>query len=549
MKIMHKSAALAAAMILTAGISVQAADVIVHVTGSADWGHDVSAWGKISGKAIAGALEGQDLNVDSLTVGGHSVDFGGLDDLKGKVDSNSKDITDLQGDVKTNSQNITGLQKQFGDLSTNYNTTRDVVTELYNKVSGTDGLESQVSQNTTQIGDLDSQINGDNGLNEQVSDLSSNYNNTRNVVAELYDKVSAPDGLESKVSQNTTQIGALDSQINGDNGLAEKVDSNFEAIEGLRQKVDTDTVNADTVNADTVNAGTVNGDSLSIAGGKFQVAENGDVYAQNGNSQFQVRDDYLGMNYGPNTYIGLNEDGVSISSKGYQIDGATGDIATDGTLSVGQGANINGGLAVNGGANINGGLTVDGMDVGGSIAQNTTDIKKNTAAINQETADRTAADQILQQGIQNNSNAISSLNSRVSDLSGEIDNVGAISAALAGLHPLDYDGTGSKFQLAAAMGDYDGSQAAAIGGFYHFNEDVMMSVGGATVFDGNKKTAFNVGVSFRVGSGSSAKRLNSDDVIAQLAAMNDKIAALEAENQKLTEKVAALQDSEAAPKA
>ncbi len=179
----------------------------------------------------------------------------------------------------------------------------------------------------------------------------------------------------------------------------------------------------------------------------------------------------------------------------------------------------------------------------------TTGINLNTSAIEQEEKDRVAADLQLQQGIQNNSNAISSLNSRVSDLGGEIDNVGAISAALAGLHPLNYDGTGSKFQLAAAMGDYDGSQAAAIGGFYHFNEDVMMSVGGATAFDGDKKAAFNVGVSFRVGSGSSAKRLNSDDVIAQLAAMNDKIAALEAENQKLTEKVAALQDSEAAPKA
>lgn len=186
----------------------------------------------------------------------------------------------------------------------------------------------------------------------------------------------------------------------------------------------------------------------------------------------------------------------------------------------------------------------------------TTGINLNTSAIEQEEKDRVAADKNLQnqittnkEGIAANSNAISSLNSRVSDLGGEIDNVGAISAALAGLHPLDYNGTGSKFQLAAAMGDYDGSQAAAIGGFYHFNEDVMMSVGGATAFDGDKKAAFNVGVSFRVGRSSSAKRLNSDDVIAQLEAMNNKIAALEAENQKLTEKVAALQNSEAAQKA
>ena len=143
--------------------------------------------------------------------------------------------------------------------------------------------------------------------------------------------------------------------------------------------------------------------------------------------------------------------------------------------------------------------------------------------------------------IQNNSNRINALSDRVSDLGGEIDNVGAISAALAGLHPLDYDGTGSKFQLAAAMGNYDGTQAAAIGGFYHFNEDVMMSVGGATSFGGDNKSAFNVGVSFRVGQGSSGRKVSSDDVLAQLEAMNEKIAALEAENQSLSEKVAALE--------
>ena len=98
-----------------------------------------------------------------------------------------------------------------------------------------------------------------------------------------------------------------------------------------------------------------------------------------------------------------------------------------------------------------------------------------------------------------------SLDSRVDDLGGEIDQVGAISAALAGLHPLDYDGTGSKFQLSAAMGSYDSSQAAAIGAFYHFNRDVMLSLGGATSFEGDKKTAANIGVTFRVGEGASGK--------------------------------------------
>ena len=144
--------------------------------------------------------------------------------------------------------------------------------------------------------------------------------------------------------------------------------------------------------------------------------------------------------------------------------------------------------------------------------------------------------------IQQNSQAINSLGHRVSDLGDEIDSVGAISAALAGLHPLDYDGTGSKFQISAAMGTYDGTQAAAIGGFYHFNRDVMMSLGGATSFEGDKKTAANIGVTFRVGEGASGKTV-SNDILARLEAMDQKIAALEQENKELKNVLGAIDTS------
>ena len=128
------------------------------------------------------------------------------------------------------------------------------------------------------------------------------------------------------------------------------------------------------------------------------------------------------------------------------------------------------------------------------------------------------------------------IGNRFDELGSEIDSVGTISAALAGLHPLDYDGTGSKFQLSAAVGSYDGTQAAAVGGFYHFNEDVMMSVGGATAFEGAHKTAANIGVTFRVGQGSSGKRLSSDAVMAQLEEMNRKIQAMDEKINSLEQK-------------
>ena len=134
---------------------------------------------------------------------------------------------------------------------------------------------------------------------------------------------------------------------------------------------------------------------------------------------------------------------------------------------------------------------------------------------------------------------VNHLSDRVSDLGDEVDNVGAISAALAGLHPLDYDGTGSKFQLSAAMGAYDGSQAMAIGGFYHFNEDVMLSLSGATAFDGDHKTAGNIGVTFRVGQGGGHKAV-TPDVQAKLDAQDEKIAQQDAQLAEQNERIAEL---------
>ena len=230
-------------------------------------------------------------------------------------------------------------------------------------------------------------------------------------------------------------------------------------------------------------------------------------------------------------------------------------------------ADKDGNVTIDGNLDVNGGLTVgdtviSGEDLAGvaDISGIKTDVKTNASNITalqdkvgsgdikvkdangSAVTNLTDAVNANYTQIQNNSNAISSLGNRVSDLGDEIDSVGAISAALAGLHPLDYDGTGSKFQISAAMGTYDGTQAAAIGGFYHFNRDVMLSLGGATSFEGDKKTAANIGVTFRVGEGASGKSV-SDDVMARLEAMDQKIAALEQENKDLKNVLGAIDTS------
>ena len=186
-------------------------------------------------------------------------------------------------------------------------------------------------------------------------------------------------------------------------------------------------------------------------------------------------------------------------------------------------------------------LTVRNIDVEQAITDNKTAISDNKAAITNETNDRVAADAKLSNRISDNSSAIQSLRHDVSDLGTEIDNVGAISAALAGLHPLDWNGSGSKFQLSAAAGTYDGKQAMALGGFYHPNRNMLLSLGVSSSLGSDRKTAGNVGITFRVGKGSNGTV--SDDVAERLAAMDQKISQLESQNQKLTSMLAIVDPS------
>lgn len=103
------------------------------------------------------------------------------------------------------------------------------------------------------------------------------------------------------------------------------------------------------------------------------------------------------------------------------------------------------------------------------------------------------------QAIANNATNISSLSHSISNLDNRVNKVGAGAAALAALHPLDFD-PDAKWDFAAGYGNYRGANAAAVGAYYRPNEDTMFSVGGTF---GNGENMVNAGVSFKLGSGSS----------------------------------------------
>ena len=108
-------------------------------------------------------------------------------------------------------------------------------------------------------------------------------------------------------------------------------------------------------------------------------------------------------------------------------------------------------------------------------------------------------------------------NSRINQLGGEVKHVGSISAALAGLHPQEYDDH-YKLSIAAARGAYDGASAFALGAFYRPNSDLMFNAA-STISSGKK--AYTVGVSYKFGTST------KQSVLAENAALQDKVNKLE----------------------
>ena len=128
----------------------------------------------------------------------------------------------------------------------------------------------------------------------------------------------------------------------------------------------------------------------------------------------------------------------------------------------------------------------------------------------------------------NTSNISQNMNALENRVNSRMDKAVASSAALAALHPLDFD-ENDKWNVAAGYGNYRSGSAMALGAFYRPNEDTMFSIGGAM---GNGQNMINVGVSLKLGQHNGVSKSRKamtqeiDDLKAQLQAQDQKIAML-----------------------
>ena len=150
--------------------------------------------------------------------------------------------------------------------------------------------------------------------------------------------------------------------------------------------------------------------------------------------------------------------------------------------------------------------------VSGGTVYNETRVKQDGTYVK---VSNTAGENLsaLDSQVTSNTQNINYLNGRVGELGDRINKVGAGAAALAALHPLDFD-PNDKWNFAAGFGNYRNANSTAIGAFYRPNADTMFSV--ATNF-GNGENMINAGVSFKLGrSGKSPALMGSKQEIKEL---------------------------------
>lgn len=193
----------------------------------------------------------------------------------------------------------------------------------------------------------------------------------------------------------------------------------------------------------------------------------------------------------------------------------------DGTLDVtqkatfGDSVSIAKDLSVDGNATIKGDVTAKSYKVGDKTYIDANGINANNQKITN------VADGSISEGSKDAVNG-GQLYTVKNDLEGKVNKVGANAAAMANLHPMEFD-PDSKWNIAAAIGNYGSETAAALGAFYRPNDDVMVNL--STAF-GTGENMVGGGVSVRLGKG--GNKLSREENNALKAQVNDLTARMDA---------------------
>ncbi|WP_182405775.1 YadA-like family protein [Mitsuokella multacida] len=291
--------------------------------------------------------------------------------------------------------------------------------------------------------------------------------------------------------------------------------STVDAINNLDKRVETKV--GDNVYSGVKGKEITDGDSATTAIGKLNNRMN-DIYTTAGqHSSVSTADTNLTLSESKNASggtdykIGLNKDQINLGNltiKGNEGSIETKSIKSDSftagdTVVNKDGIKVGNQSALTGDSlKVNGKTYVDdkGVDANGQVIRNVGDGKDDGDAVNVKQVNDLAARQ--GEVIGQNAAHINQLDRAVNRLDSRINRVGAGAAALAALHPGNYD-PDDKVDFAAGFGNYRGASAAAVGMYYHPDETTTMSVGASF---GGGENMVNAGITWKMGKDSGHMR-------------------------------------------
>ena len=406
--------------------------------------------------------------------------------------------------------NISGTDTRNTTIAgKNIDVTYDADNLQYTVKTADDVVFTNVTANAATIGGIGISSTGITMNNQKITGLAAGVADTDAVNLGQLKEYAATAGANTKVLagknisvESNTDGGKNEYTVNLDNNVTLGSDSDDGSL-----------LVKSSVGNVLISNGQIIGDKYAItndggaifADGVISAAGDGTFRAANGN--FTVfADGTVDSKLGDDGRFLATSGGLSVTK------GSSNFVVTGAGVSLSAGENA---LVVNAdGTAIAGGLNVLGSKITNVAAGELSETSKD--AVNGSQLHETNIN------VANNSMRINKLGDRV-------NKVGAGAAALAALHPMDFD-PDDKWSFAAGMGNYAGQNAAAIGAFYRPDEKVMFSVGGTV---GNGENMVNAGISFaldrtnHVSNSRTALAREVIDLRGQLAEMGAKMAKME----------------------
>ena len=435
---------------------------------------------KISNGASSIVMDGSNVKVNDKVTIDQNGKISGV--AAGVADTDAVNVGQLKEAVEAGNTDTHIKPGEYG-VGADNTVNMDVVDKNGNKVDTVTIKDVAKASDVGNVNNIASDIKNQDGSHTTVVDAVNNLNNKLdNKVGDLNYVEGGKGNYVTNGENTTTSIGKLDQALkdvadtanqgwnlstnggeaskvapgktvdfSGDKNINISNDGNNVKV-GLNKDIKVDTVTANTVTTgQTVmnNEGVKVGADVSLNQNGLNVGKDVSVTATAVTAgKTSISDE--GLAVGPNT--SLKADELKVDGKTY-IDK--------------NGLNANGMQITN---------VADGKE--NSDAVNVGQLKKSETTINNR------IDGVENQVV-NNTNRINKLGSRV-------NKVGAGAAALAALHPMDFD-PDDKLTFSAGYGNYGGENAAAIGAYYRPDEKVMFSIGGTV---GNGENMVNAGVSF-----------------------------------------------------